>query len=200
MISPRVVLVGKQYPFVLQQQLAFRYTTQTVLMGNEGSPGEYASDPMAVSRFNGVISRGTYDVVLIMEGSNDLFGAVATLIPGAAENLRGMIRSARSRGVRPYIATIPPMNPLGVRGGGASLVATMNDQIRALSVQESITLVDVNQAFGANLSLLSVDGLHPNANGYALIAETFFQTLRATLEVAPAVTALPAAALRPARR
>ena len=36
-----------------------------------------------------------------------------------------------------------------------------------------------------NLSLLSVDGLHPNAAGFERIAQTFFTTLRGTLEVAP---------------
>jgi acyl-CoA thioesterase-1 len=184
-IRPLVVLAGKQYPFVLQQQLAFRYTTQSVQMANEGMPGEYASDPMTLTRFSGVMARSLYDVVLIMEGSNDLFGADPTLMPTAIANLRLMIRNANSRGVRPYLATIPPMNPLGMRGGGASLVPTLNDQLRALSLQEGTTLVDINLAFGGNLSLLSADGLHPNADGYAKIADTFFQVLRMTLEVSP---------------
>jgi lysophospholipase L1-like esterase len=119
-----------------------------------------------------------------MEGTNDLFEVDPLLITPAIENLRTMIRDARLRNVRVYIATVPPMNPLGMRGGGASLVAPLNDRIRSLASQEGVTLVDINQAFGGNLSFLSADGLHPNASGYTLIAESFFQTLRATLEAA----------------
>ena len=76
-------------------------------------------------------------------------------------------------------------------------MAPLNDQIRTLAFQEGITLVDINQAFGANLSLLSADGLHPNASGYALIAETFFQTLRDDArDCAPTLTATPSAVIR----
>jgi lysophospholipase L1-like esterase len=200
MRRPLVILTGRQYPTVLQQQLAFTYTAQTILVANEGVAGEYASAATTLARFVGITATRAYDVVLIMEGSNDLDLVDPLAIQSVITNLRAMIRDARSKNVRPYIATVPPMNPLGMRGGGSSLVGTLNDQIRSLAFQEGITLVDINQAFGNNLSLLGVDGLHPNANGYALIADTFFQTLGVTLQLAPTSTATPFSIVSPVRR
>ena len=37
-------------------------------------------------------------------------------------------------------------------------------------------------AFNGNLALLGADGLHPNANGYAVIADAFLDTIKGTLE------------------
>jgi lysophospholipase L1-like esterase len=199
MLRPFIVLVGREYPTVLLQQLAFRYTSQAIQLVNEGNRGEYAGLPTTLTRFRQVMATRAPEAVLIMEGTNDLFDVDPLDIPPAITNLRVMIREARNRGARPYLATVPPMNPLGLRGGGWSLVPTLNDQIRFAASQEGVTLVDVNQAFGGNLSLLSADGLHPNAAGYAVIAETFFQTLRATLEVTAALTSTRSAPLVPAR-
>jgi lysophospholipase L1-like esterase len=195
---PQVILVDKAYPLVLQQQLAFRYTTQAVQVVNEGTPGEYAGWTTTPGRFAAVTRN--YDAVLLMEGTNDLFEEDPLDIPPAINNLRAMVRDARSRNLRVYLATVPPMNPQGRRGGPWALVPGLNDQIRSVAFQEGATLVDINQAFAGNFSLLSSDGLHPNADGYARIADTFFQTIRSTLELAPTLTPLAAAAAPFTRR
>jgi lysophospholipase L1-like esterase len=197
-LFPQVILVDKAYPLVLQQQLAFRYTTQALQVTNEGNPGEYAGWSSTLARFAAVTARN-YDAVLLMEGTNDLFEQDPLDIPPAITNLRAMVRDGRSRNLRVYLATVPPMNPLGRRGGAWNLVPVLNDQIRSVAFQEGVPLVDINQAFGGNLSLLSSDGLHPNADGYARIADTFFLAIRATLEVAPTLTAFPAGAARVTR-
>ncbi len=60
--------------------------------------------------------------------------------------------------------------------------------MRALAVSEGVPLVDVYGAFGNDLTLIGADGLHPNAQGYAKIADTFFAAIRQTLETPPAAT------------
>lgn len=184
------VLVGRTYPDELQRLLAVRYPSQTLSVDNKGYGGEKAGSADTVTRFNGLLATGLYESALIMEGSNDVFDRDPRLIPPALANLRAMIRSARNRSVRPYLATIPPMDPSKRYGGGAPLVVPMNDELRALARSEGVDLVDVHQGFGGNLSLLSTDGLHPNAEGFAKIAETFFGVLRATLELPAASGAL----------
>lgn len=186
------VLIGREYPTILQQRLASRYTTQAIVVDNRGQGGEAAGSPQALSRFTQLVSSRAYESVLIMEGSNDLSSLDDRAIAPAVANLRSMIREARLRSVRAYLATIPPMNPAGRRGRGWALVGPMNDQLRALASSEGVTLVDVHQAFGNDFSLLSSDGLHPNEDGFAKIAETFLVALRGTLE-------LPAAAMGPVR-
>jgi hypothetical protein len=57
--------------------------------------------------------------------------------------------------MRPYLATIPPMNPSACvpvcRGLAWSLVAGFNDNVRALATAEAFPLVDVYQGFNGIL-------------------------------------------------
>ncbi len=186
------VPLAQQYPTILQQSLSSRYKTQSLSVTNAGLRGEAAGDntasPTAVVRFIGLVGTHLYTVVLIMEGSNDIFYGDPAGEQPAIDGLRVMLRYAKSQTVRPFIATIPPMNPNSAcipvcRSGGYALVNDLNDRIRTLAATEGVTLVDVNQAFAGNLALIGTDGLHPNADGYAKIAETFFKSITQTLEV-----------------
>ena len=49
---------------------------------------------------------------------------------------------------------------------------------------ENAALVDVNHAFAGQVStLVDCDGLHPTAPGYQVIADTFFASIKQTLQV-----------------
>ena len=183
---PTVILLGKQYPTVLEQLLAARYTTQSIGVANGGERGEFAGASATVSRFTARLGQTQAQAALIMEGTNDISSGTTSAIDPAIAGLRSMIGIARSRGVRLYLATVPPLNPDGPRGRlGYATVPLLNTRIRALASSEGATLVDVNQAFGSNFALLSNDGLHPNADGFALIAKIFFDTIVATLDASP---------------
>ena len=177
---------SQRYPQELQQLLAARYKTQSPTVDNQGQPGEAASDPGTLKRFTALTATRKYSVVLIMEGTNDLYDRDDKIFPAAYDGLRSMIRDAKGRGMRPYLATIPPMDPTKCvpvcRGLPWSLVLGFNDGVRSLAATEGVTLVDVYQGFGGNLSLLGPDGLHPAAEGYAKIADLFFTAVTQTLE------------------
>ena len=184
-----VILFGFQYPSVLSTSLKARYTTQTdaIAVLNAGYPGESAGSAATLTRFSSVTSG--FQVVLLMEGSNDLgtaYTSGSTFTDAAITGLQLMLRRAKTAGLRPYLATVPPMNPNACtpvcRGFAAGLVNAFNDRIRALAVAEGVTLVDVNRGFNGDLTLFSQDGLHPNASGYERIADTFFQSIKLTLE------------------
>lgn len=186
----RTVLVplNQRYPTVLQQELAARYRTQFPTVRNEGLGGEAVTDSWTLTRFRTVLFSAGYGAVLIMEGTNDLADQDAPRIVGAIAGLRQMVRDAKARGVKPYLATIPPMNPRGFRVAveySWQSVPQLNDSIRALAASESVKLVDVNQAFNNDFGLLGSDGLHPNADGYARIADTFYVAIKTTLEASP---------------
>ena len=173
------------YPFKLQRLLTQRYTAQTVAVLNDGIGGEMASSPTLHSpggdvRLPQSVDTHRPEVVLLMEGTNDL----QVLNPiDALEALEGMVRNARVRGARVFLATIPPQKP-GFRTNPASmaLVPGFNDQIRALAAREGATLVDVYGRMVGRPDLLGPDGLHPVPQGYDLMAQIFFDTIRATLE------------------
>lgn len=185
------------YPGALQSELDVRYSAQLPSVTNAGSVGEGVLDAGTFTRFTGYTRSGQYDVVLLMEGANDLGDVAAgtTTFSAIAAGLGQMIDEARSRGLKPYIATIPPENASSAcvpscRGGTAGLVPPFDDQVRQLAALKSVPLVDVYAAFhGDVITLIGPDGLHPSAAGYHVIADTFFNAIKLTLEVSPGAIA-----------
>ena len=105
-----------------------------------------------------------------------------------------MIRGAAAHGVRPFLATISPQVAGRYYALDPILARAFNDKVRALAMQERVTLVDVEAGFdktGLGPSYgnyISCDGLHPTASGYALIANIFFTALAQSLGTPPPST------------
>ena len=161
-VHPSVLFpFAQRYPTELQQQLAARYKTQSPTVDNQGQPGEAASDPDTLKRFISLTATRRYSVVLIMEGTNDLYDRDDKIFPYAYDGLRSMIRDAKGKGLRPLLVTIPPMNPSACvpvcRGLPWSLVTGFNDGVRSLASTEGVTLVDIYQGFNGNLALVGPD-------------------------------------------
>jgi lysophospholipase L1-like esterase len=195
------VPVSATYPEALHQALLRRYTKQAPSVANDGLPGEALLGSATFGRFVSLTSSGRYDVVLIMEGSNDLSDRDDQLEPEMIAILREMLRDAKSRGIRPYLATVPPEDPAGFRGRGAELVPGFNTQVRALAASENVTLVDVYAALVSDVpTYIGWDGLHPTVQGYAKIADTFFAAVKQTLETTPALPPPAPTAFRSRRR
>ena len=154
---------SKSYPAQLGELLSQRYSGQAIRMTNSGVPGEKAVN--AVSRFKRELARVQPDVVLIMEGTNDL--DPDTLSPGiqAAAAVETMVQHAKTRSTQP--AVVP-----------------YNERIRQVAVRQGVPLVDVYQiintglcigAGSLDLSCLGDDHMHPTIEGYSLIAAGFLQ-------------------------
>jgi lysophospholipase L1-like esterase len=191
-VRPRVQLrASDTYPGALQAELAAWYTLQSPQVRNAGNPGEAVTDPTTFPRFTSYTLSGQYDALLLMEGANDLANQDN---PAVIAGLGLMIDNAKSRGMRTFLATIPPENANGCcpsdRGTHSTLVPGFNDQVKFLAAAKGVSLVDVYQAFGGDLSLIGPDGLHPTASGYHLIADTFFGVIKQTLEASPTATAI----------
>lgn len=161
---------------------------QSPSVANEGVRAELASNPATLVRFRNAMSSNAPEAVLIIEGSNDVGSKDTRVLEAAAAALQQMVREAKSRNIRPYLATIPPQDPTRCdpfcRGMAWYLVDPMNAAIRNVAAAEGVTLVEVYQALSGNVGrYIGADGLHPTADGDAKIAETFFNALKQTLEV-----------------
>jgi lysophospholipase L1-like esterase len=181
-----VVLVDRPeiaYPTRLKEILLARYTAQTAKIDvvNKGISGESAA--AAVTRLPKEIASVQPEVVLLLDGANDIFGNNAAGIPIAASALRTMVQDTRSRGLTAFLATLPPQDPTKPRGASAALVVPLNDEIKKIAVQEGAVLVDLYAGFNGDLTLLGPDGLHPNESGYLRMAQTFALRIRETLEI-----------------
>jgi len=145
---------------------------------NGGKAGEWAVD--GVKRLPDVMREAEPNVVFLMEGVNDLNG-LAALGNGAVSPtigaLESMIKYARARGVRVFLATLPPQRRGGLRAASIDILPRFNDEIRRTAAEEGATLVDVNSAFDP--ALIGQDGLHPTEAGYSRLAEIFLDAIKA---------------------
>src|SRR5262249_12465861 len=142
-----------------------------------------------------------YQALLLMEGANDISDKTATSVRDhTLSNIQSMVRTAKGRGLRVYLATLPPENPLACcprRGVGTVLLPSYNAGLMSIAAVEGVTAVDVFSAFNNDLTLLGPDGLHPTAQGYQVIADAFFASIKATLETSATTTARPTTLPRP---
>ncbi len=171
------------YPTVLGQLLSARYTDQTITVFNRGLPGEQAS--RALSRFIGTFAGDAPDVVVLMEGYNDVaqnrndVEGIANAIAGVSE----LAAEARRRGARVFICTLAPGKPGRIMIQRSTL-DFINERLRQVARSEGAVLVDVFAALlpeaGANVS---IDGLHLTPLGYKRVAETVFAAIRDDLEI-----------------
>jgi len=193
------------YPFKLNDMLTARFRSQTITVVNEGWPGETASlawapldgRPIGELRLPSELQEHAPEVLLLMEGTNDLFFARDELppngIPDIIAALERMVDAAQSRGIEVFIATIPPQRPFGIRDRTrvVPLIPPLNDEIRALAARKGVTLVDIFAAVSQNLNLyIGEDDLHPTDAGFTLIADTFFEAIRAKLDITPATASV----------
>ena len=182
-----VQVLSAAYPTVLLDLLKSRYATQAqdVVVSNQGLGGEKAE--FALSRFISVFTSTGPDVVLLMEGYNDICcGNGSVGINAGARGLNDMAAEARNRRARVFIATLAPSKPGGSRSTPIETVQAFNARVRAIAASEGAYLVAVYGALLPDVNVtIGIDGLHPTEIGYRRIAEAFFAAIQADLEMRP---------------
>ena len=161
-----------------------RYTSQNFSIITSGVPGEKTSEGGA--RLPREVSADNPEVVLIMEGTNDVV-ADSFNLSESEDNLEYMIQESRNRGASVvFIATIPPILPGGPNNSAIPRVLQLNSEIRDLASRKGAPLVDVFAALNADLGrFYAGNDLHPTAEGLRVIGETFYAKIRETLDITP---------------
>jgi lysophospholipase L1-like esterase len=175
------------YPGRLQVLLADRYTTQTPTVDDQGVQGEKARN--AVSRLENALRATRPEVVLLLEGANDLNDGGLSAIAAAERAMEQMVNSSLQAGAVPFLASLPPQRDGGYSAYHPEAVAPYNARLKAVADFTGATFVDIHAAFGgtATSDLIGVDGLHPTEAGYQRMADAFLAAIKAKLEIpAPA--------------
>tara|TARA_Y100000310_G_C20405091_1_gene679289 strand:+ start:65 stop:721 length:657 start_codon:yes stop_codon:yes gene_type:complete len=157
------------------------------------------STDWAIQRFARVIEEEEPDIMLIMEGLNDV---VLHKKDDPVENLRKMIQICKQKNVKPYLATILPMKPRFTASGRFLLstanfinskkpvrikpnsyydnkIAKTNERIKKMAKEEGVECIDAHTHFvNLDLNLVLNDTVHPNDQGYEELSELWFETLR----------------------
>ena len=173
---------GRSYPAQLEVRLQEAYRAQSIRVFNSGMPGERAVE--APGRLASALARHRPEVVILMEGTNDL------AYPGPARGdplnaIDRMVGTVQSAGAIPVLATLPPVRARN-RPAHAAGISDFNDGLRAVAARRGAALIDIHRviaggrcvpAGGRPLPCIGRDGLHPTAEGYGLMADAFFDHL-----------------------
>lgn len=167
------------YPAYLRQMLAAGYPSQSIEVDNRGRPGEWAADGQF--RLGVELGRSDAQVLLLLEGVNDLAARGEAGLDAATAAVESMVAEATRRGLRVFLATLPPQRQTSSRAAPTPLLLRYNDWMRRIARDRGATLVDLYVAFGTNDALLSLDGVHPTEGGYRVMAQAFGEAIERTL-------------------
>jgi len=156
------------YPARLEQLIESRGKPCTIY--NLGIPGERTHQ--GVHRITTTLDTVPADIILIMEGTNDIRSGYPWQTTKL--NLQLMIDTAKAKGVTPVLATLTPSDQ---RNSEVLIPNKYNPMIRELAEENGIILVDQFAAVEQLWESLNDDGIHPNDAGYLYLAKTWDQTI-----------------------
>jgi len=199
MSNPLDVRRDLSYPTVLRDMLTARYSGQTFTMFNEGLGADGTGD--GIARFANAVANDKPEAVLLLQGVIDVAGCAmsypecspSATIQTMGRNLSTDIAAARARGVQYiFLGTLLPektCNTSPCRTWAVDpvyygdLITPANAEIRAVAARENVFLVDSFAAIAKDTkTLLGGDGLHPTREGYAALANAFFNVIRDKIE------------------
>jgi lysophospholipase L1-like esterase len=172
---------GGGYVAPLQNLLAGYFGQAFVV--NTGRDGTFSSTGAA--RIPGVISRERPAYTLILYGTNDWNDQRCQTRPPAEcytiDNLRTIVEYVKRASSYPVLATLPPANPSLAPQERTQWNAQLNALIKSLAQNEGAIVADLFAAFPttipSDLPRYFADDVHPNDQGYALIAQAFLKAL-----------------------
>ena len=133
--------------------------------------------PQMVVRFHQDVVNLHPRAVVILAGTNDVAGNTGPMTPEMTEdNLRAMVEMARANGIKVVMTSILPAGDFPWKRGmePAGKIRLLNTWLEAYCKSEGIVYVDYYASLadesGAMKPGLSMDGVHPNAAGYAIMA------------------------------
>ena len=142
----------KSYPSRLQAKLQQLFGAGAIEVINQGQEGETALE--ALPRLSGVLAGLRPDIVLLMEGTNDLYHQTTdAVVMEVAAAMEGLVVEARHQGVDPMLATIPPQ-----RGTPQDfLPPILNDFLRQVAIRQNVPLVDIYTLLMSPVSAYETD-------------------------------------------
>lgn len=147
------------------------HINQSIVIDERAVPGELTAE--AFGRLRGTILGNPRDFVLLHEGANDI--SVEIDVQTIADNLLGMGSSVRDTGGLPVFSTLLPRAELDFAGGNTLAIIDLNALLRVSTVPIG-PIVDLYPGFFGKYELYS-DPIHPNEQGYAVMAAMWFRGL-----------------------
>ena len=166
----------KSYPAQLQMLLGDEY--QVLNYGLSGRTLQRSGDlPYTEERLYTISMGAQPDIVLIMLGTNDTHPDNWNA-SRYEEELEEFVRGYQELGSTPtvYLMTPPPIYRMDLSQSHEILVAEVIPIIERVAEKTGVQTIDVFSAL-TNHGEFFPDGVHPNANGSKIIAETVYSAL-----------------------
>jgi acyl-CoA thioesterase-1 len=172
-----------RYPYQLEELLGSGYSVRN--FGASGNTVQRSGDPSYwVHPYFKLSSDFEPDVVVIMLGTNDSKAQNWAGVARLAEDYRALIGHYQSLPSHPRIFLVTPPRAFLVKGRDAipygiraDVVDEIASSVRTTAKELDLPLIDVNAATTTHAELFAQDGVHPDAAGSRLVAETIFQAL-----------------------
>ena len=142
---------------------------------NRGISGQ--TTPQMLVRFRQDVVSLHPEAVVILAGTNDIAGNTGpSTLEMIENNLRSMTEIAKANGIRMILASVLPVAKYSWRpevANPAEKIEALNGWIKGYCAQEKMTSLDYWTAMagpdGGMKPGISLDGVHPNAQGYAIM-------------------------------
>lgn len=169
-LHPEVVMIG--------DSITMGWPTLSTQVVNRGIGGQTSSQILL--RFRQDALDLSPRVIHLLLGSNDVFGLTGPVTLDQIDgNVRTMAEQARLHGAVLILGTVPPSKGFGglFEPDPSLAIAKVNDRLRQIARQEGLILADYHAALahpdGTIRDELFVDGIHPNAAGYAAMQPVY---------------------------
>ena len=162
----------ESYPSLLQEQLAKDGYQYEVI--NAGVSGDTTAG--GLRRIDWALAQGDVRFVILELGANDLLRGQS--VAAMKKNLAQMIERAQARGAQVVLAGM-----YAPTSTGAAYQKEVATAFQSLAREYDVTLIPffLDRVVGVeNLNL--EDGIHPNAEGTRIVAETVYQALKPKLD------------------
>lgn len=164
---------------------------------NRGISGQ--TTPQMLIRFRPDVLALKPKVVVILAGTNDLAGNTGpTTLEAITDNFRSMAELATANGIRVVFASVLPVSDYEIRDGKPltqtvrrppAQILALNRWLQEFAKAHGHVYLDYFSAMvddnGFLKNELSDDGLHPNAQGYAVMAPLAEAAIAASLKRRP---------------
>jgi lysophospholipase L1-like esterase len=134
-------------------------------------------------------------VVVILGGSNDLEFLMPPAVPVVQSNLASMAQLARANGIATVLSSIPPVSDyeldvdqrpaLRTKTHPPDQIREINDWMKKFASERGCIYLDYYSSLADEKGFFkrgySLDGLHPNDRGYAIMEKLVSQAIAAAL-------------------
>lgn len=142
---------------------------------NRGISGQ--TTPQMLVRFQQDVVALRPEAVLLLGGTNDIAGNTGpSTLEMTADNVRSMAQIAKANHIRFIVCSVLPASVYKWRPGvkPAEPIRAMNAWLKQFAAQNNLVYVDyysaLTDAEGGMKEGTSLDGVHPTAEGYAIMA------------------------------